>query len=305
MTSSFGSPMAGEHLHPKALPLLELTKEERIDHIRRHPWIGYPRAREALEKLEELIGHPGSHRMPNLMMYGPTNNGKTMIVQRFLRDHPADDNVSGDAVSFPVLHVQMPFAPDPRRFYIAILEQLFATYRPTDTIARLEALAVGLMRTCGVKIVIIDELHNIVGARVDKQRQFLNLLRYLGNELCVPIVGVGLKSGLRAIQIDEQLANRFEPFPLPLWSDGPDLRRLLTSMEAILPLNERSYLAEDRMAETILAMTDGTIGEITTLVRRAAIRAIETGGETIDRPLLNVCGYLPPSERRRAAERAG
>ncbi|MGH6763571.1 MAG: TniB family NTP-binding protein [Phyllobacterium sp.] len=296
--------MTDDHLHPKIRAMLALPKAERILSIKRQSWIGYPRAQEALTKLQELIEHPRIHRMPNLMIYGPTNNGKTMIVQRFMRDHPADDNPDGETSEIPVMVVQMPFAPEPRRFYRSILDQLFATYRHTDNLSRLETQVIRLLKTCGLHMLIVDELHNIVGARIDQQRQFLNLIRYLGNELQVPIVCLGLQSALRAIQIDEQLANRFEPFSLQRWSDGPVFRKLLNSVEATLPLAKRSFMSEDRIAETIIAMSEGTIGDALMLIRIAAIRAIETQHEKIDLGILDECGYLPPSERRRAAERA-
>jgi hypothetical protein len=43
------------------------------------------------------------------------------------------------------------------------------------------------------------------------------MLRWLGNELQIPLVALGTAEALRAIQSDDQLANRFSPFPLPLW----------------------------------------------------------------------------------------
>ena len=51
-------------------------------------WIGYPRAVDALERLESLLTWPDKQRMPNLLILGPTNNGKSMIVEKFRRLHP-------------------------------------------------------------------------------------------------------------------------------------------------------------------------------------------------------------------------
>jgi hypothetical protein len=45
----------------------------------------------------------------------------------------------------------------------------------------------------------------------------LNLIRFLGNELCIPLVGVGTREAYLATRSDDQLENRFEPFTLPLW----------------------------------------------------------------------------------------
>jgi len=36
--------------------------------------------------------------MPNMLLVGDTNNGKTMLVQRFRAQHPAHDNPQGAGV---------------------------------------------------------------------------------------------------------------------------------------------------------------------------------------------------------------
>lgn len=120
--------MSDEYSHLNDIPreALQLSDEERIARIRSARWIGYTRAREILDQLEDLLTHPKKHRMPNLLIYGDTNNGKTMIVNRFHQLHLAHDNAEGDAAIIPVLIIQCPPVPDENRFYNAILDKLFA-----------------------------------------------------------------------------------------------------------------------------------------------------------------------------------
>lgn len=47
-------------------------------------WIGYTQARTILSQLDYLLEYPAMHRMPNLLIVGRTNNGKTMLIDRFL-----------------------------------------------------------------------------------------------------------------------------------------------------------------------------------------------------------------------------
>ena len=63
------------HLLPAAQGLARLPADERIQRIRADRWIGYPRAVEALNRLETLYAWPNKQRMPNLLLVGPTNNG--------------------------------------------------------------------------------------------------------------------------------------------------------------------------------------------------------------------------------------
>ena len=59
----------------------------RIRHIRTDRWIAYTRAEGVIAAMEEL-SLPKRTRMPNFLLVGPTNNGKTMIVEKFRRSHP-------------------------------------------------------------------------------------------------------------------------------------------------------------------------------------------------------------------------
>src|SRR3546814_1244089 len=73
-------------------------------------------------------------------------------------------------------------------------------------------------------MLVIDELHNVLAGNSVNRREFLNLLRFLGNELRIPLVGVGTRDAYLAIRSDDQLENRFEPMMLPVWEANDDCR---------------------------------------------------------------------------------
>ena len=193
-------------LIPAAAAELDRPVEERISRLRRPFWIGYTRAQTILEKIEHLLGHPGTHRMPSLLLAGDTNNGKTMLIRRFVEMHPAERGDLG--ISRKVLLIQAPPVPDERRLYFAILDALHAPYSPTGLTAAKMMLVMTVLRKVGVRMLIIDEIHHLMAGHLEKQRQFLNVLKYLSNELQLSLVGAGIKDALRAIQTDPQLANR-------------------------------------------------------------------------------------------------
>ena len=101
--------------------------------------------------------------------------------------------------------------PDERRFYQAILAQVFAPFRPSKTAGNLQFEVVQLLSTVGVKMLVIDEIQHVLAGPMLKQRHFLNVIKYLGNELQIPIVAVGTHDAFNAVQSDPQLSNRFEP----------------------------------------------------------------------------------------------
>ena len=99
------------------------------------------------------------------------------------------------------------------------------------------------------------------------------------------------------------MENRFEPIILPVWEEGEMTCSLLASFAAAFPLRRRSALATPEMARYVLARSEGTIGEISRLITAAAVAAVETGEEVIDRRTLTLADYASPTERRRSFER--
>lgn len=292
------------HVHPAARAVLGYSEAERTAWLRRERWIGYPRAHQALTLLEDFLSLPVRQRMPNLLIIGPTNNGKTMIVEKFCRDHPAAPSVDGEYEVMPVVMVQMPSEPDLKRFYAAILRAVHAPPRPPRELrATVEDFTLRLLQRIGVRMLMIDEVHNLLGGSSAQQRAFLNVLRCLGNTLRIPLVCVGTQDAYLAIRSDEQLENRFEPFTLPRWQADADYAALLASFEALFPLRYPSHLSQPPLSTHILAQSEGTIGEISTFLTRAATLSIRNGHERIDLPLLSQVAYHPPSERRRLFER--
>jgi hypothetical protein len=108
---------------------------------------------------------------------------------------------------------------------------------------------------------------------------------------------------VRAVQSDPQLVSRFELVGLPRWEMSEDFLMLLASFERMLPLRSASGLTDQRLAKSLLALSEGTIGELAALLNSAAVAAVRDGAERIDEPLLKRLPWIPPSARKRAAER--
>jgi type II secretory pathway predicted ATPase ExeA len=290
-----------DHLHVGVRSVARLSGDERLHYVRADRWIGYSRATAALERLETLYSWPAKQRMPNLLLLGPTNNGKSMIVEKFRRLHPPTSQ--NDREHMPVLAVQMPSEPSVIRFYVALLAAMGAPLRPRQRLAELEQAALTLLRAVGVRVLIIDELHNVLAGRGETRREFLNLIRFLGNELRIPLVGVGTREAYLVIRSDDQLENRFEPLTLPQWKPDGEACTLLASFAAAFPLRRPSPIATQDMARYLLTRSEGTIGELAHLLTDAAVAAIESGEESINQRTLLMAPYVGPTERRRMFER--
>jgi hypothetical protein len=286
-----------EHLSGAVKEAAMLSDDVRKDLIQRDRWIGYPRSIEISEKLKGLMNHPIRQRMPNLLIVGPTNNGKSKVIQRFIAQC-TPTVAPTDRIYLPVLLIEMPPEPSSSRLYATIMHTLNAPLRQHARTLELEHTVVKLLRELEVRMVIVDEIHNLLAGSARQQRVVLNQLKFLGNQLRIPLVGVGTGDAWHAIKNDAQLANRFEPVTLPLWELNEDLLALLASFGKLFPLRERSFLADERIAELVLSRTDRTIGEITALMETAAIRAIDTGVECLTYDVVAETNYQSPNERR-------
>lgn len=295
---------AERRLTPAARQLLDASDAERLAALKNQPFVSYPTAKRIRDRLEGLLTERRTHRPASLLIAGATNNGKTMLVQKFVNAHPFVNKPDADALEAQVIYLQMPPTPDPRQLFLAILDRLDAPVRRTAALAQLQSQALKLLILTKVKIVVIDEIHNIHAGRYNQQRGFLNLLRYISNELQVNLVCCGISTAAQALQSDEQLANRFEHWPLPKWRPDNQTSSLLNTIEMTLPLREESNLSDSPILNRIVALSEGTIGEIFRLISLAAAEAIMSGNEKIDADLLDKLRWIPPGNRRQAAERA-
>lgn len=144
----------------------------------------------------------------------------------------------------------------------------------------LESQALRLLDEVRPGILVVDELHSLQAGSVREQSRFLNLLRFLGNELRIPLVCLGTQAARNALRTDEQLVRRFEAFALPPWQCDEHLERLVGALLRTLPLRRPSQVGE-RSLQRLVAMTDGITAGIFKVITKLAAGAIATGEERI------------------------
>lgn len=291
-----------EHLFKPMRPVMSLGDEERLKALYKvERWIPYPAGQKILTRLEELYTWPTKARMPNMLIVGPTNNGKTTLIDRFLKVS-LQPYMVGDLRITPVLKMELGPKPSLTLCYSDILTALGAPHRANARVEVLQPQALGLLRRVETRMLVVDELHNIENANRQVQGQILAMLKYLGNQLQIPIVAVGTEKAFQALKSDPQMANRFEPFPLPRWREGNQLLQLLASFGQLLPLRKPSRLADPAIGKLVLGLTDGSIGDISRLMETAAKHAIQSGVERITAEVLTECGYVSLAQKRHEVE---
>ena len=274
-----------------------LSDEERIKFIYEDKFVLYHKAKNVLEKIEELMSIDDLVRPPFFLLVGPPNNGKTALVTYFCKTHEPYEDPEG--IKVPVIYLLAPHKPDVGTFYDSILEKVDLAFRKSDTLSTKFIKIKHYLKEFGVKLVVIDEIHNVLAGSKIKQREFWNALKNLANELKRPLVLVGTKDALTATEVDYQISSRLTIQLLPAWTFDDNYLSFLRAYEKTLPLKKPSNLAEQNdLALKILEYSEGYLGEIVAILKELAILAIRTGKERIDVSLFKELDWIPPSKRR-------
>ena len=286
---------AYEHIHPDFRHIMSLTDQERLEFLDEPRWINYKAAQEIMENLQDLLHKPAKPRMPNLLIVGDPNNGKTTIVRR-LRDLCGQGYVNEDAEPVkPIILAEAPPSADEKGLYISILERFFTPYRASDPVSKLRYQTIHLFRACHVRMLIIDEFHSLLTGSPIKQREVMNTIKLLCNELAIPIVGVGTREAVRVLHTDPQHASRFDVVSLSAWGLNQDFQRLLAGFEKVLPLKNSSRLYQPELASVLHAISEGNIGNLHRLLMECAKEAIKNGSEQIDRAIIESKSWVRPT----------
>jgi len=285
------------HLDDSTKNVFENSNEERIRYILESKFIPYPETLEILQLFTDLVDHPQIDRMPNYLLVGETNNGKTAILREFESRYVVTNQLPNGPM-LKVLYMQAPAKADESRLYSTILERLNAAHNDSDIASNKLKQVKFYIQSLGLKILIIDELHNIAPATPNKQLEFLTTLKYLCNELKISIIAAGTPAVYDVITYDKQLANRFETIRLPPWNEKKiEFIGFIKGYEKRLPLKKASNLGSRELAAKILKMGEGLIGEYVTILKKAAVLAIKSGEEKITLEILNKISFDRPSMR--------
>ncbi len=173
------------------------------------------------------------------------------------------------------------------------------------SLAREKDICRSLLRTVGAKMIILDEVNGMLAGTFRQQRIFLNAIRFLANDLRIPLVCAGTDLARQALLTDAQLAERFEAFHLKPWQNDAAFAGLLKSFERILPLREASDLISGEARERIQKITSGVTARIFRLIETAAEDAVRSGKERLDADSFGDNLVLPLVSMTQTARRRG
>ena len=145
----------------------------------------------------------------------------------------------------------------------------------------LEIRTVLLLKSSNVRVLIIDEVHNLLAGTPREQRVILQLMRYLSNELKASLVCLGVMDARDAIAGDTQLSRRLDQIILPRWKADEEFQELVTAILRSLPIKQPSALSSQSLRH-LARVSDGITARVFGILNELAIDAIRCGTERIN-----------------------
>src|ERR1700730_11731531 len=174
--------------------------------------------------------------MPCMLIYGVSGTGKTMLLEKFQRDHlKTCEERSGRRT---IVSAELPPVPLLRSLYAEIIRSLSADVSPTMRLHELETRAIGMLQHAAPRMLLIDEIQHLLSCGLRDQRAALNAIKFLANKLRVSIVAAGTHEALHAMRSYPPIASRFEQLELPVWTESQELRRFIAGYLALLPIKK-------------------------------------------------------------------
>ena len=178
----------------------------------------------------------------------------------------------------------MPEEPSEDAFYVQLLKAIGVPASLSNRRHRIDMreTAFRLLREVGTRMLMIDEINSVLVGSARQQRYFLQLLRFLSNELNVALVCTGVPEARFALLADPQIRYRFAETTLEPWAAGPDLSAFVALLVQGLPLRRPSPVDSGKLRRVLVERSGGITQSICWALQRAAATAIRSGRELVD-----------------------
>ena len=270
-----------------------MTMTERLK-IANQIYVSYPRFKAILSAIEYCHHFSCCKDEPECMfLSGPTGVGKSTIYRTYASKYPRQVTTEGTTV--PILAITIPAPVTVKTVVTKMLWELGDPAYEKGTIGNQTIRLIGLIKDCGVELIILDEFQHFIDRDSEKVLKTVSdWLKTLILDTNLPIILIGLPEAEQVLQLkshsqlSRRFANRYCLSPFNWQSDnGLEFRTFLHLLESSLPLKEVSNLGSSEMALRCYYASDGVIAYVMKLIRYGTYVALKQGQEKLD---VNILG---------------
>lgn len=101
-------------------------------------------------------------RIPNLLIIGYSNNGKTEVLKHFMKRYQVDIDEDTALILEPVVMVSAPSKPYENSFYILLLQERCTPYVKIESTSIKRERVIRVLKKRKTRMLIIDEIHHVI-----------------------------------------------------------------------------------------------------------------------------------------------
>lgn len=243
----------------------------------RSNFVHFHHVKRVLARLEHMYEYQCMHEeAEHLMLIGESGVGKSTLLSNYARKHPVIEHQ--ELTEIPVLYVPLGQAPSPKTMASTMLLALGDPKWNLGKEADLTARLVFLIKTCRVRIVIVDEVNHLVDRGGEKTlHTTADWLKRLVDATRVSFVLAGIPRSRRVLATNDQLRGRFrevieiERFSVANARAEHEFRSVLNVFKGYLRDLPTVDISNKVMVRVFAFATDGRLRDI----RRLLVRAVE------------------------------
>lgn len=268
----------------------DLERRQLVEQI----YITFPRLNRVCSLIEHCHQYSKIAAEPEcLLITGQQGAGKTTLLRGYARRYPR--RAMREGISVPVLDAAIPVPATVKHLVTELLSALSDPVPDKGTVVTQTQRLKRLIGECRVELIILDEFQHFI----DRDSNVIlvtvsNWLKDLLNQTGVPMVLIGMPYAEVIFHANAQLERRFamraslDPFGWQTVERQTEWRIFLHYLDEKLPLLRRSGLADPGMALRLFCATEGVIGFVMKLIRRATALAIDERLESLDLKVLGL-----------------
>lgn len=282
--------------------MLMASEPERCYYIHGDRFITHPRAKDALSALKDVLYRPKGVRPPCLALVGGSNDGKSALIRRFLKDFEAitDEAAAGNTDRMRIVSVEMPPRATEPRTCLAIARAMGLPGYGTTKSRVVSDNVYRALKAKAVEMLILNEAQHAAHIPAMERSVTCDLMKGISN-LGVSVVAVGTPELIPMLSNDVQIANRMRIVRLVSFAKDENFSAFLNTLATYYPLPEPSDMGSTEMMAAIYKRTNGVTGEVVQLCNAAAVHAVRTKKPRITVELLRDTITLPPASSGIAA----
>jgi len=235
--------------------------------------IEHPKISEIYKIMDSMMKRPGKTR--HLFIMGSSNVGKTTLANNYVKNYPGyvQENSDGTEIDIkPVLYVEIPHPFTLMEFYFEIIDALGAPrVEINPKVNELKVRVYHLLKTQKVKLIIFDELNNILTSRINNS-EAMDAIKHLANKTGVTLVLMGTPEAKTLRGLDEQYKSRYRPKALTRFEYCDEefcdfLNRIEAEIAPPKPIglgNKMTYLPQ-----LLFEQSKGKIGYLVPIIQEA------------------------------------